>query len=565
MARFYQTTERDFQDDFIFQPNWELAKLSMDKNEANIANAVETLNILGNPIFDYNKQVDSEYAREVKDRWETRIAEATEELSADPLNHIKNRRMLAGLQNELQKDFEFGDISKLQDNYNRIKKWSEDLGKLAITSDRENYQTILANYAAQAQGRGAESGLFDGPEFYESSGYLFSDFVESDYFKKLMPDGAEDVKVQQGNFIVKTKTGWKELSKDKIAEAYKGFVEDNPNVLGRALVGTQYFGEDNWFNEDGSLSVAPGSVLGNSMLRGSEAMSYRQETKDINYQNNPFAVMRAEHDFWIKKQQYGEEEVFKLAMGDMDVSNFVNKNQYAKEEERKYLTKLKSTLLSVAGLSSPMQQTTKEMFEDIEALDSIDSLMDYAKKNNFPTIYREAANEKERLQNEQRAGHAVLAQYGIKKKEIDAFDKSINKLYETYHKNFRYKVEDNMIFNTADGRVINLSKEIGDGKYGNGFLPDELIGKVISHPAVPGNKIMITGTTPTKGSMTVIPVNHPLKTGKPLTDNYAVGSLDISYKIVGEDGKVIDSEYADETFPLTVYMDMKKSVGADRN
>ena len=73
MARFYTPREADFVDDFVFQPNWEIAKLAIIKKDAEEKEKADKYALLKNVIFNYDENADEKAALAVKDKWDKAV------------------------------------------------------------------------------------------------------------------------------------------------------------------------------------------------------------------------------------------------------------------------------------------------------------------------------------------------------------------------------------------------------------------------------------------------------------------------------------------------------------
>lgn len=563
MARFYNTADREFVDDFLFQPNLELAQGVLAKRDAEISDAIGEGEILGNPIFNYNRQADSDYAQEVRDRYEQKAKEATDYILNNPTDFIGHKKRIADLRNELERDFQMGDIFKLQTNYDTINAWQENLSKKEDAGDRELYNTILTDYYNNAGGYGARNGIYNGPELYDSREITFNAFVENGLFKHLgiNKEDIEDVTVN-GGWLVKKGDLAIELKPETIQAGFQSYIKDNPNAVGRASVGQQYFGENDWFDENGNLSFAPGSRLGESMRQGVAATAYKHTKYTEDMSETHARKAATDYAYWKKQQDYiGNAEIQKIASADLDVSNFAKKNHYAQEYERNFIDQYKEKIFQLRMAQDPTQDPKKvrdyinnnvgNSFEDLEryvASRKLGTNRDGSKSG----IEKALEEGKAYIATLHRAGWDHLIASGLEPKQVVAAQKDFNNLYSKYSGDFKYKVEEGAVYKDAvTGEEIDMSKQF-EGEWN----PHEMIGKIVELPG--RGKVKLTNFAPVENSLTIIPINSPGKTGKSLMENYAVGKMNFEYTPVDNSGNVIDKEDTG-IYDLRIFVDMQQS------
>ena len=311
MARFYQTAQRNFVDDFIFQPNMELAAMALQKKDGDIKDQLDTLELMRNLPIDYWKEADQNNVNQIQQEYESRVDEITKQMQGDLTNTGNNRYLINQLRKDIEKDYTSGRIRQIQDNALAYKQYKTKLEGLTNPADREAYERATSQYIQTTPG-GALTSTFKAPELYQTEQY-WNNFVSSENFKQLEADeGGSVTQSPQGQWIVKRGNSTKQLTPDKIENAFKSYITSNPNVQGRAKAGSKFFGENNWFDDSGQISFAPGSYLGNQMKDGAKSLAYKATKTEKTIDENQFAL--ATHnsnlafDKWKKQRAIEQAE-----------------------------------------------------------------------------------------------------------------------------------------------------------------------------------------------------------------------------------------------------------------
>lgn len=545
MARFYETSDRKYLDDFIFQPNLDLAKLALLNEDKIIGDNLGELDILGAVPFNYDKNADEEYARETREKWEQKAAEATRAIMQDPLNRYGNRKLVANLKSELERDRMLGDIYKLESNYNSINSWKESLKDLT-PGDRDQYLSVLQNYYANAGGAGAKKSIYSGPEAIDSEQFGFKDFVENGIFDKLGIHKSDIINTTpQGGWLVKKGDSIEELTRDKIMAGFKSHILDNSNLELRVRQGLDYFGEDDWLDENGNISFEEGSRLGNTMLRGVEATNYLHTKKSNEHLSETHAAKAAiDHSYYLKRWENENYEI--LTSGDIDASEFAGKNQYAIDLEREFVTGLQEDIVKNSGGKLTMKDVKKQF-------DNLDKIYNYADKNNLTELKKATWNKRKEIEAWHKAGDSHLIALGIDDpKALKQIKEDINSKFTQYGRTITYTIGRGYVVDPVTGQGVNMANLFGK----EDWKPYEVIGKTV---VIPGKgKVYIKDISPINNSLNIIPINSPKRTNKSLRENLAVGMLELELVPI-KDGKP-DFEAETSTFDLKVTTDIGKSV-----
>src|SRR5690242_11018857 len=82
MSRFYTAPKVEYEDDFIFQPDWELAKQAAAVQDEIAEDAISTMDLMSNPMFEFNMKASGEAALEEKMRIEEEINDIARKASS---------------------------------------------------------------------------------------------------------------------------------------------------------------------------------------------------------------------------------------------------------------------------------------------------------------------------------------------------------------------------------------------------------------------------------------------------------------------------------------------------
>ena len=247
MGRFYITTQRNFQDDFIFQPDMNLALMALQKKDNDIKEQLSTLDLFENLPVDYWKDADQENVKAIKESYANKVADIAASMQGDITNTGASKRAINNLRREIENDYEFGQIRDIQENARTYKEFDAMLKSMPNPADREGYKKMVQNYLDGAQGKGALSSVFKPEELYNSQDY-WSGFLNSNNFKALQPDEKASQMTKEGGKWLVTEGNQKvELSKSKIGQAFKAYIDGN-NLQGYGKSRQNYFGEQ-WLDE----------------------------------------------------------------------------------------------------------------------------------------------------------------------------------------------------------------------------------------------------------------------------------------------------------------------------
>lgn len=223
MGRFYQTSTPNFVDDFIYQPPWELIQNALQYNQQGYDAALASSKIFGNiPINHINTPGEKEDVRVIQDEYKQLANDLAEELK-DPSNWRNASKKIAEVTDRLQHDIQYGNISKIQNNYNSYVKWQE------ANKDKNPiyYAAALKNANDNFGDSTLSGGVWGQQNIIDKPTYDFEKLV-----KALKEDGTlTDYDIANGWYIQNTKEGSKYISKERLDNlVYNKFMSD-PNYL----------------------------------------------------------------------------------------------------------------------------------------------------------------------------------------------------------------------------------------------------------------------------------------------------------------------------------------------
>ena len=349
MGRFYSTTQRDFQDDFIFQPDMNLALMALQKKDNDIKEQLSTLDLFENLPVDYWKDADQENVKAIKESYANKVADIATSMQGDITNTGASKRAINNLRREIENDYEFGQIRDIQENARTYKEFDAMLKSMPNPADREGYKKMVQNYLDGAQGKGALSSIFKPEELYNSRDD-WSGFLNSNNFKSLQPDEKASQMTREGGKWLVTEGNQKvELSKSKIGQAFKAYIDGN-NLQGYGKSRQNYFGEQ-WLDEQGNVRMDDNSYLGQIMANGIPSLAYSKNSVSRGLQTDPYKMLGAQEAMQIRAENRAEDRnarAAKLAQqGNIDMSDaaskrVLNKMLFAEEKKSTYNSQMAS-------------------------------------------------------------------------------------------------------------------------------------------------------------------------------------------------------------------------------
>ena len=288
MGRFFETAPTQFVEDFIYQPPWEIIQQNNMLKAQNYATQQQTFNLLNNLPIDFWDKPDSELAKAKQEEYRNLTEPLIKTLQKDP-NNKQVEMQLYDITNKLYQDYTYGDLAKLRTNKEQHDKFMGYADKLA-PGDKEVFLRQMDNYLKPNQDGSMNNALTKQFDFMEHQNMIKGeDYFKTDRFKTLEADIDSNAGVNiGGQWITKTSSNIEELTKAKIAEDMKAWVqEQNLDKNNWDKYWTQVGGIQNLYNKEGKLGFEKGTYLGDMIESGSKTHAYKKSKSDKDVDENP--------------------------------------------------------------------------------------------------------------------------------------------------------------------------------------------------------------------------------------------------------------------------------------
>lgn len=418
MGRFYETAQRNFVDDFIYQPPWEMAMAAMGKADQDVQMSLDTMELMRNLPVDYWKGVDDSRADTEKQKWAEKIDGVSENIRKDLLNPA-NKAQLANLRTELSRDMSSGNLYKLQQNANAYK---ELMAKAALIKDddtRAKYLEGLPKEYLAGNPDGAYGTTFKPGELYQQRD-VAGEFI--DYFREQKPDVFNStMENTNGRWITKNTN---ETTQNLVNDQFKEFIQAHPDVKGymKHRQDSKIFGET-YFNETGELNINPSSTF-SAMNKLVQNESYTQKKTAKEISTDQYGVMAQNEAYNIAGEKRAEKSAMAAARatGDDSLSPIVSSDKNIDW----YYKYTKEGQAVQASLNTAIRQSLNDLppKERAEAAASPGSFFKkvlkdptsplYAKYNMLNTMYSK------------QAGDSKFVALGTSSKTLDLIAKKLN-------------------------------------------------------------------------------------------------------------------------------------------
>lgn len=300
MPRFYNSPQAEFREDFIFQPNWELASQALLKKDEDLREVSETLSLLDRLPIEYWGEVDrgnvEDYRRELSEQ----VNEIASQLSTNSGN---NRYLVNSLRNKVLDDFESGRLKEISDRNKARLEYLAQIENMESESEKELYRSLISRFEEEQENPGRETRKFTPPSVVEQMPY-WNNFVESGGLKGLVADGSTvSIDRATNRWVVTDTQGNQTLAPQKIIDAFTAYMNSDPNFRRRAEIGQQYFGETDWFDENNNFDFSESGRLGRSLIPGASSLSYSNTTRGKGLRDNAeyLANLNANNQIRVQK------------------------------------------------------------------------------------------------------------------------------------------------------------------------------------------------------------------------------------------------------------------------
>lgn len=345
MARFFKTARPELVEDFLFQPDWDLAAAALQKQDEKVEGVLQERDFLGNPMFEYWDDADQEGVKTLKAQYNDRADQITGQLqSLKDINKV--RKDLNQFKKDTMYDFEFGDVSKYVKNNENYKAWKTKLDAMPDSKDKVRYQAAIDNYLKGSEGAGALKEIFDGPELFNSR-YAWNEFMASPLKQNMAASSSSyDNTTPTGLYLKQVAGSSSEISKERIEAGFKQYVEENFSK--EYAMDQEKYGGTKLLDAEGNFDFSEGSYLGNMMRNGTKAIYSKQTTNKTGYQSDGSAMWSIDRQDRLNREAAERESRLaslksQLAVG-KDVTDFYEHADFAADAQYDVLTELKENV-----------------------------------------------------------------------------------------------------------------------------------------------------------------------------------------------------------------------------
>lgn len=438
MGRFYKTSKPTYLDDFIYQPNWELASKVLQKKDSDMAFTVEQANLLGDLNFDVWKEANGKEAEEIKAKWENAGNEIVEALKNK--DSSKAYKLLAKAQKDLKKDYKEGDIARIRHNATKYREFSKQI-KDMTEQDKAIYASIPTNFLKNIEKD--NKAKFDFGKLYKKRDGM-SEFLKSEEFKSLEEEFDIDTKDKKSgawlNTIYTKKGG---IGLKKVQDAYKLFVENHPDfkdymkVRQDASKDTPF--AETYYDEDGNLTYDnPNTTLGSMFNKLKNYTKITDEEKHLKKINPVWSQSMS----WRRSGSGASKELYGLG-GSFDTKGY-EKTHDGMESIKNAKTFLVTNFYEKIFGKDGSTQLLKNM-ENLPLSNLMSSLENAINQKNEDGTYKykKIRNNyyafKDRFNDEYRAGTEQLAALNWDNKKLTEYRKVL-KQYEPQLDNMSFEL-----------------------------------------------------------------------------------------------------------------------------
>lgn len=499
MARFFQTADPNFVDDFIFQPNWDMAAMALQKKDTDVQNQLDTLSLFDSLPIDYWKEVDSGLAQQVQDDYSRRVDDITKQMQGNLMDTGRNRQLLNQLRRDVQKDFNTGTLSKLQANAEAARKFDQSLSTITDPTLRQAYKTkLVQDYKNRVGEQGAGAELFNPGELLDRRD-IIGEWTESAAFKALQPD-LQNVSITRdgGKWMVTEGKETRELSESKIGKNLAGWL-GGQNIGPYAEVMQNYLGEQ-WLDENGNIRTDSGSFIGNTLENLIPSLAYKQTATKKDLQASQYGVIAANEAVQIRKERREQERLDRenaatpFVSNNIDAAGIARTNQVVRDLNRENVNNFKAKIYQATTGRQPQfdirtgktyypnaDGTENKVLKALDKMETVEDLITYVNQNpaigNIDTIKRDLLQSQKQISEALKAGDSNLRRLGLDPAEVKAFSAKHKEDFNMWGDQFKYSLNDIEFTDESGQRMRKSSKE----SFRN-MRPSDFVGKKVFNP-----------------------------------------------------------------------------------
>ena len=375
MGRFYSTDKPTFEKDFIYEPPYQLMQSALEANQEGFDTGINNASLLSNINLNFiDDEATRQEAKRLIDTYSGKAGTIIQAMAENPTDWRKSNAELNNLKNQLSRDFQTGDIYRLQKNAEIYDKVKQHLSTLDPTIKEAAYNQLMEDYRQQGKEKGINRAVFEDKSFLNRQD-LNEKFAES-LINKL--GGTTNKQTQdllrnmQSSLLGKNKSGVagyiRELmtstviNKDEIDAALQAFINEPGN---RAYMKQmQKLGLENYFKGDSDELLDwddPTNSLSGLISRAESLKKTVTETSDKFQYDQKYGV---DANLAEQKRQFNYKQLEKTIPlqergGDLKLALTNLDNQ----------EKLKTTLSSVLNNSNLKALFNTQQLKDLKAIE----------------------------------------------------------------------------------------------------------------------------------------------------------------------------------------------------
>lgn len=526
MARYYQTAERHFEDDVIFQPNIELAMTALAKKDQEMKDNLSKLDLLSSLPVDYIKGYDDAAVEEERARVQESVNQAVQTIKGDMLNSPLATSTINRLRRDVENNYTTGNISKIQQSAQNYRKLNESLEKLTPEA-RSLYKPYIQGTLDSSGGKGSSTKVFENFDVMENKN-ISEDFFKSGEFKALGADSEDkQITTKNGFYFIKKGNKLVELSPEKVQSAFKNYTQ-NAGLDMYAKDRTR-FASQKWLDQEGKLSYEPGTVLGDTMLNVGKTASYKQTgtVRDITG-NNVALEMWKTKETQRQAQQANYETIAKT---NVNAANAYTNRTEVREFERSAKNSYSDQIFRAANRLSatdPIPDNLRSNYtkymqrhQDL----SLEQLSTYYKgQGKFKSLTDKMDNTVSEVKSRLVGSYAPLVNAGMDASSILSLEKDINNKFNSRANTLNYSLPVQSGKNSEGKQVFTKSTK----NYSN-FKPQELVNKTFPDNDGVNRKVLKVDVI--KDSPVPVFLNGFSKNSKTsMNDNFATATMRVYFE-----------------------------------
>ena len=281
MGRYYQTSQFDTSNNFMYEAPWDFMDKALATYQKNYDDIEASTQMFENALLNIQHLQgpdDVENVNRIRDYYTNKINEITDFARDNPMKALALKNNIRALQQELQKDFTSGNISKIQNSVQALKSWEEE-NKERMKDSPERYQAAKNYYMQQYLSSGGNS-IDNG-----WSGELVTKDLDWNKIKQsgkdLVADAIKEGKVTpNGNgYFVDINGERKFVDKERLEQYFISQALDPTSLA--SLRQSQKFGLGQFFDGDGNLNFELSGWK--PLLWSAQAQAWEQVSQEIKY------------------------------------------------------------------------------------------------------------------------------------------------------------------------------------------------------------------------------------------------------------------------------------------